>query len=65
MAAEMQKALAQIEQSKMSAQQKEAMMQAMMASQQMVAAFTNAPAEDKAAVKPHMDELQREFEDED
>ncbi len=40
-------------------------MQAMMASQQMVAAFTNAPAEDKAAVKPHMDELQREFEDED
>lgn len=64
MAAEMQKAMAQIEESKMSAQQKEAMRRAMMESQQMVAAFTNASAEDKAAVKPHMDELQREFEDE-
>jgi pyruvate/2-oxoglutarate dehydrogenase complex dihydrolipoamide acyltransferase (E2) component len=48
----------------MSAEQKQAMRQAMMASQQMIAGFTSAPAQDKAAVMPHMEELQREFEDE-
>ena len=48
----------------MSEQQKEAMRQAMKASQQMMSSFTDAPAQDKAAVMPHLKELEREFEDE-
>jgi hypothetical protein len=54
LAAKMAKARAQIEKSKMSPEQKKAILQMMQQQMGVLAAFQNVPAGDKAAVKPHI-----------
>jgi hypothetical protein len=61
MDANLQKAIKQIEDSNMSAAQKKQMIDAMMQSQQAMKAYDNASEGDKAAVKPHLQSLDRVF----
>jgi hypothetical protein len=58
MDAQMKQALEQIENSNMSAAQKETMLQMMRSSTQMMSAYTDVPAADKAAVAPFMSTIE-------